>query len=88
MTDWIPLIILFTIFLTSFVLRILASKNLLNEYSEERSSVIFNTKRSMSINRNMFNKKGKVFYIASMTVMFLWILYVIGIIIYNFVLHN
>ena len=42
MKDWIPLIIFYTIFLTSLIGRILASENLLEEYSDERSNVLLN----------------------------------------------
>ena len=59
MKDLIPLIIFFSIFFTGVILRVLASKNLLEEYSNERSNVIFNTKGSWSLNKNMFNEKGK-----------------------------
>ena len=65
MKDLVPIIIFFSIFFTSIILRVLASKNLFEEYSDERSNVILNTKGSWPINRNIFNEKGKRYYVTS-----------------------
>jgi hypothetical protein len=83
MKDLIPLIIFFSIFFTSVILRVLASKNLLEEYSGECSNVILNTKGSWTIHRNMFNEKGKWYYITSNSIGILWVVYIIVIIAYN-----
>ena len=88
MTDWIPFIILITVLIASFLLRIVASKNLLEEFSDQKRNVVWSTKGSWSINRNMFNKKGKVYYIGSMIVMSFWILYVFGVMFYNFIMRD
>lgn len=88
MNDWIPSIIFFTMFSISVVSRIFASKNLLEKYSHQRSNFLFNTKGSWSLNSNVFNKKGKLFYIISNGMGFLWAMYIILVMIYNIALNN
>ena len=83
MKDLIPLIIFFSIFFTSLILRVLASKNLLEEYSDERSNVIFNSKGSWSLNKNMFNEKGKRYYVTSNSFEIMWVGYVIIVVVFN-----
>ncbi len=83
MKDLIPLIIFSSIFLTSVILRVLASRNLLEEYSDERLNVIFNTKGSWSLNKNMFNEKGKRYYVTSNSFGILWAGYVIVVVVFN-----
>jgi hypothetical protein len=83
MKDWIPLIIFFTIFFTSVILWILTSKNLLEEYSDERLNVIFNTKGSWSLDKNMFYGKGKRYYITNNSIGILWVGYIIVIVVFN-----
>ena len=83
MKDLIPLIIYFSIFFTSVILRVLASKNLLEEYSDERSNVIFNTKGSWAFNKNMFNEKGKRYYVTSNSFGILWVGYIIIVVVFN-----
>ncbi|MEJ2617432.1 MAG: hypothetical protein P8Z35_20940 [Ignavibacteriaceae bacterium] len=80
MKNIIPIAVFFTIFLSGLILRVLASKNLLEEYSEERSNIIFNTKDSWSLNKNMFNEKGKRYYVISNSFGILWIVYIIFLI--------
>ncbi len=83
MKDLIPLIIFFSIFFTSVVLRVLASKNLLEEYLDQHSNVIFNTRGSWSLDRNMFNRKGKWYYTASNSAGILWVGYIVIIVVFN-----
>ncbi|MFZ0452633.1 MAG: hypothetical protein WCE54_12345 [Ignavibacteriaceae bacterium] len=83
MKDLIPLIIFFSIFCTSVILRVLASKNLLEEYSDERLNVIFNSNGSWSLYKNMFNEKGKRYYVTSNSFGILWVGYIIVIVVFN-----
>jgi len=88
MHDWIPLIIFFTIFSISFILRYLASKNLLGKYSDKRSNVFLNTKGSWYLNEDMFNKKGKRYYTASNSMGFLWTAYFVIILLFHFYIRK
>ncbi len=83
MQDLIPLIIFFSIFFISLILRVLASRNLLEEYSDERLNVIFNTKGSWSLNKDMFNEKGKRYYVTSNSSGILWVGYIIIIVVFH-----
>ncbi len=73
----VPLIVFFSIFFTSELLQVLASKKLLEEYSDQRMNVIFNTKGLWSVNKNMFNEKGRRCYITSTSLGILWIAYIL-----------
>ncbi len=81
MKDLISLTIFFSIYFTSVVL--LASRNLREKYSDERSNVIFNSIGSWSLNKNMFNEKEKQYYLISNSFGILWIGYIIIILIFN-----
>lgn len=83
MFSTLTLLVFLGIFAIGFFLRYLASKNLLEEYSNEKSNVRFNTKGPWSLNRKMFNEKGRVFYIASNVIPLLWLVYIIIFIIVN-----
>ena len=83
MKNFIPLSVFFSIFFSSVILRVLASKNLLEEYSDERLNVIFNTKGSWSLNKNMFNGKGKRYYLTSNSFGILWVGYIIIVVVFN-----
>ncbi len=78
-----PINYLISIFFTSLIHCVLASKNLLEEYSTERSNVIFNTKGSWSINRNIFNEKGRRYYLTSNSLGILWVGYIVIIVVFN-----
>ncbi len=83
MKDLIPLIIFFSIFITGLILRVLASKNLLEEYSDQRWDVIFNTRGTCSSNKYMFNEKGKRYYVSSNSFGILWVGYIIIVVVFN-----
>ena len=83
MKDLIPLIIIFSIFFIGIILRVLASRNLLKEYSNKGLDLIFNRNKSWSINRKMFNRKGKWYYIMSNSLGILGIAYIIIIVAFN-----
>lgn len=83
MKDLDPLIVFFFIFFIGIILRVLAPKNLLEEYSEELSNVIFHREGSWSINRKMFNRKRKWYYIAINSLGILWNSYIIILVAFN-----
>ena len=83
MKELVPLFIFSIIFFTSIILRVLASKNLLDEYSDQRWNVIFNTRGTWSSNKYMFNGKGKRYYLTSNSFGILWVGYIIIIVVFN-----
>jgi hypothetical protein len=83
MRDLVPLIIFFSIFFKGLILRMLASQNLLQEYSDQRLNIIFNTRGSWSLNKNMFNEKGKRYYVTSNSFGILWVGYIIILVALN-----
>ena len=77
MPNLLSILVFFGIFAIGLFLRYLASNNLLEEYSNERSNVRFNIKGHWSLNRKMFNERSKIFYIISNFIPLFWLVYII-----------
>ena len=77
MPNLLSILVFFGIFAIGLFLRYLASNNLLEEYSNERSNVRFNIKGNWSLNRKMFNERSKIFYIISNFISLFWLVYII-----------